>query len=259
MSFTRTTGAKIYWKLEGEKDRPALVLLNSIGCDMDLWDAVLPMLRPRFGVLRIDTRGHGASDAPEGDYSLDLLAQDTLAVMDEAGVHSAVLAGVSLGGMIAMEAALRAPSRINALALVCTSATMARAAWDERVRRVRAEGVGAIVDLAMSRFLSPSFIAARPDVAATVRRGLLAMAPAGYAGCAAAIRDMALIERLGAIRAPTLVVTGAHDASTPLEPHGRALLAAIPGARHIALEAAHLAPLDAPEAMAEALLAFSEA
>lgn len=152
MSFTRTTGAKIYWKLEGEEDRPALVLLNSIGCDMDLWDAVLPMLRPRFGVLRIDTRGHGASDAPEGDYSLDLLAQDTLAVMDEAGVRSAALAGVSLGGMIAMKAALRAPSRINALALVCTSATMARAVWDERVGRVRAEGVG---DGSQSRLLAP--------------------------------------------------------------------------------------------------------
>jgi 3-oxoadipate enol-lactonase len=259
MSFTRTAAADIYWKLEGRADRPPLVMLNSIGCDMDLWDEVLPALRRRHLLLRIDTRGHGASGAPGGDYRLQDLAQDVLAVMDEAGLGRAALAGVSLGGMIAMQAALDHPDRVSALALVCTSATMDREAWRQRGERVRAEGMAGVVDLAMSRFLSESFVEARPEVAATVRRGLLAMPAAGYAGCAAAIRDMQLLDRLGALAARTLVVTGTLDASTPLEPHGAALLRAIVGARHVALQAAHLAPLEAPGPLADALIDFLDA
>lgn len=259
MSFTRTAAADICWKLEGEAGRPPLVLLNSIGCDMDLWDEALPALRRRHLLLRIDTRGHGASSAPDGDYRLADLAGDVLAVMDAAGIGEAAIAGVSLGGMIAMQLAQDHPRRAAKLALVCTSATMDRAAWSQRVERVRAGGMAAIVDLAMSRFVSPGFVAARPEVAATVRRGLLAMPASGYAGCAAAIRDMQLTERLGAITAPTLVVTGTLDTSTPLDPHGEALLRAIPRTRHVALAAAHLAPLEAPAPLAEALIDFLDA
>lgn len=259
MSFTRTAAADIYWKLEGEADRPALVLLNSIGCDMDLWDEMLPELRRRHLLLRIDTRGHGASAAPTGDYRLADLAGDVLAVMDAAGVGQAAVAGVSLGGMIALQLALDHPERVSALGLICTSATMDPEAWRQRVERVRTEGMVGIVDLAMGRFLSPGFVEAQPEIAASVRRGLLSMSAAGYAGCAAAIRDMRLADRLGAITAPSLVVTGTLDASTPLEPHGAALLAAIPGARHLVLEAAHLAPLEAPGPLAAALIDFLEA
>lgn len=259
MSFTRRATADIHWKLEGEDVRPPLVLLNSIGCDIDLWDAMLPDLRRRFLLLRIDTRGHGASGAPGGDYRLEDLASDVLAVMDDAGIGQAAVAGVSLGGMIAMQLALDHPQRVAKLGLICTSAAMDRDAWRQRVERVRTEGMAGIVDLAMSRFLSPGFVAARPEVAATVRRGLLVMSAAGYAGCATAIRDMQLADRLGAITAPTLVVTGTLDSSTPMEPHGAALLAAIRGARHIALEAAHLAPLEAPAALASALTDFLDA
>lgn len=259
MSFTRTPAADIYWKLEGEAGRPPLVLLNSIGCDMDLWDETLPRLRRRHRLLRIDTRGHGASSAPEGDYRLEDLAADVLAVMDAAGIDQAAVAGVSLGGMIAMQMALDHSARVSALGLICTSATMDQAAWRQRVERVRAEGMAAIVDLAMSRFLSRGFGETRPDVAASVRRGLLSMSAVGYAGCAAAIRDMQLASRLDAIAVPTLAVTGTLDTSTPMEPHGAALLAAIRRARHVALEAAHLAPLEAPASLAAALIDFLDA
>jgi 3-oxoadipate enol-lactonase len=226
---------------------------------MDLWDEVLPALRRRHLLLRIDTRGHGASGAPGGDYRLQDLAQDVLAVMDEAGLARAAMAGVSLGGMIAMQAALDHPERVSALALVCTSATMDREAWRQRVECVRADGMAGVVDLAMGRFLSEAFVEARPEVAATVRRGLLATAAAGYAGCAAAIRDMQFLDRLSALAAPTLVITGTLDVSTPMEPHGAALLQAIPGARHAAIEAAHLAPLEAPGPLADALIEFLDA
>jgi len=253
MPFVQTQGARVYWKRDGRDEAPALVLLNSIGTDMDLWDALLPRLREHVALLRIDTRGHGASSAPDGDYTLDLLAADVLAVVDAAGIERFSLAGVSLGGMIGMELALRAPERVEKLALVCTSATMDAAAWNDRVNIVRARGMAAIADLAMGRFLSD---AAQPAIYEAVRRQLLGMDAHGYAGCAAAIRDMDLAARLAAIACPTLVVTGSRDTSTPLAGHGEHLVAGIPGAAHVSLEAAHLAPLEAPEALSDALLSF---
>lgn len=256
MPFSGQAGSRIYWKLEGAEGARPLVLLNSIGTDMDLWAQALPELRQTRRLLRVDTRGHGASDVVEGDYTLAGLADDVFGAMDAAGIASAAVAGVSLGGMIAMEMALARPAKVAALALVCTSATMDKAAWSDREVKVRTEGMSGIADLAMGRFLSPGFIAAQPATAATIRRQLIGMAPAGYAGCAAAIRDMDLASRLNGIGCPVLVVTGDRDTSTPLEGHGDYLLANIPDARHSALPAAHLAPLEAPGLLASEILAF---
>lgn len=232
-----------------------MVLLNSIGTDMDLWAETLPLLRPHFRPLRIDTRGHGASEATPGDYNLGMLAGDILAVMDDAGIDRAHVAGVSLGGMIAMELAQSHAHRVDGLALVGTSATMDRQAWSDRVAAVRDGGMASIADLAMERFLSLEYRVTHPDVAATVRHGLETMASNGYAGCAAAIRDMALRDGLATIAAPTLVVTGMRDTSTPFAGHGDILSDEIPGARAEAIDAAHLAPLEAPAALAELLIA----
>lgn len=255
MAFTQRPGANLYWKRDGRDDAPTLILLGSIGTDMDMWDGVLPHLRDRFALLRIDTRGHGASLSEPGDYSLTMLADDVLAVADAAGFDRFSLAGVSLGGMIGMELALRAPGRIEKLLPICTSATMDRASWNDRVAKVRGEGMAAIADLAMGRFLSD---AAEPAIYEAVRRQLLAMDAEGYAGCGAAIRDMDLADRIGGITCPTLVVTGTRDTSTPFEGHGEHLLTRIPGAAHVALEAAHLAPLEAPEALAAVITSFLE-
>lgn len=255
MPFTQVPGASLYWKRDGRDDAPALVLLNSIGTDMDLWDDVVRHLRDRFALLRIDTRGHGASAAEAGDFSLARLADDVLAVADDGGLGTFALAGVSLGGMIGMELALRAPERVTKLAPICTSATMDSAAWQDRIVKVRGEGMAAIADLAMGRFLSDE---AEPAIYETVRRQLLAMDAHGYAGCGAAIRDMDLADRISGIACPVLVVTGTRDTSTPHEGHGEHLVSRIPNAAHNALEAAHLAPLEAPQALAAALTSFLE-
>ena len=256
MAFATNDGARLYWRLDGEPDKPTLLLLGSIGADMGLWDRVVPLLLPQFRVLRMDARGHGASDAPGGDYSLEPLASDALAVMDAAGVGSAAVCGLSLGGMIAMTLALRAPGRVSALICACTSAQMDVEAWRTRVDTVRAQGMGAIVDMAMQRFFSDPFTRNHPEIVSTVRTGLLSMSPDGYAGCGAAIRDMDLMGRLAAIAVPTLVISGARDISTPFEGHGQRILAAIPGARASSLDAAHLACLEAPAAFAGAVRAF---
>ncbi|PZU56982.1 MAG: 3-oxoadipate enol-lactonase [Sphingobium sp.] len=256
MAFTSNADARIYWRLDGAQGRPPLVLLNSIGTDMHLWDAALPHLLPAFRLLRIDMRGHGASDAPDGDYSLSLLADDVSAVMRDAGIDSAAVAGVSLGGMVAMQLALDHPDRVSALALICTSAAMDSAAWATRIAAVRDGGTGAIADMAIGRFLSPDYVAAHPEIADGLKHALIGQSDDGYAGAGAAIRDMALADRVAAITVPTLVVTGQVDISTPYAGHGEHLVQAIAGARHISLPGAHLPPIEAPGGLSAALRQF---
>lgn len=255
MAMTIRDGIKLHWRLEGATDRPVLVLLNSIGTDLSLWDRTVPLLLPAFRLLRIDTRGAGGSDAPQGDYSLAMLADDVVAIMDDAGVERAAVAGVSLGGMVAMQLALDHPARVSALALICTSVTMDPAAWQSRIDTVRAQGSAAIADMAVGRFLSPGFAKHHPEVAASLRDGIVRQADAGYAGAGAAIRDMALADRIATITVPTLVVTATLDISTPYPGHGEHLLT-IAGARHVGVDGAHLPPIEAPGGLATALRAF---
>lgn len=256
MPFTIRAGVRLYWRLEGAADRPPLVLLNSIGTDMSLWDAAVPHLLPAFRLLRIDTRGHGASDAPPDDYSLAMLAQDVLAVMADAGIERAALAGVSLGGMIAMQLAIEHPEAVSALALICTSAALDRPSWAARVDAVRRDGTAAIADMAVGRFLSAPFALRHPEIAESLKRSIAAQADEGYAGAGAAIRDMALADRLDEIAAPTLVVTGAVDLSTPYAGHGEHLADRIPKASHLGVASAHLPPLEAPAELTSALRDF---
>ena len=256
MPFAMLDGVRLYWRLDGDDAAPPLVLLNSIGTDMTLWDGCLRDLSRRFRVLRVDTRGHGASDVPQDDYDLPMLAADVVAVMEAAGIRQAAIAGVSLGGMIAMQLALDHADRVTALTLICTSATMDPVAWTDRIATVRRDGTNAIADLAMSRFLSPGFTRAHPDRAASLRRSLIAMADEGYAGAGAAIRDMTLIDRLPSLTLPVLVVAGDRDTSTPFAGHGEKIAAAIPHAKVVHLDAAHLAPVETPAALAGSLISF---
>ena len=258
MAFVTHRGARLYWRQDGRADAPPLLLLNAIGTDMALWDAALPPLAKVFRVIRTDTRGHGASDAPAGEYDLETLADDALAVLDAAGAAEAAVCGLSLGGMVAMTLALAVPERVSALVAACTSPAMDPQVWEARRRTVLDEGVAAITEAALGRFFSDAFRTARPEVVDTIRAGFLSTSADGYAGCAAAIRDMRLADRLGAISVPTLVIAGARDVSTPLDGHGAAIAAALPGAAVRLLDTGHLACLEAPEAFAAAVLEFLE-
>jgi 3-oxoadipate enol-lactonase/4-carboxymuconolactone decarboxylase len=256
MPFAIRDNVRLYWRLEGAQTCPALVLLNSIGTDMSLWEPVMPALRAQFRLLRMDMRGHGASDAPAGDYSLPMLAADVAAVLEEARISQAAVAGVSLGGMVAMQCALDFSEKISALVLICTSAQMDRAAWQTRIDTIHREGTAAIADMAIGRFLSPDYAAQHPEIADALKRGICAQSDAGYAGAGAAIRDMALSGRLNDISVPTLVITGDRDTSTPFGGHGDRLMAEIPDAKHVALASAHLPPIEAPGALAASLQRF---
>lgn len=256
MPFASNGDCRIYWRADGARGNPPLLLLNSIGTDLALWDRVVGLLSGQFFVLRMDCRGHGASDAPCGPYTLELLAADARAVLDAAHVPAAVICGLSLGGMIAMTLALVAPERVTALILACTSAKMDSAAWQQRHDKVLAGGTAAIVELVLQRFFSDTYRRLHPGEVETVQTGLLDMNAAGYAGCCAAIRDMQLLEELPKVRAPTLAIAGARDLSTPFKEHGALIVGAIPGARAVHLDAGHLACIEAPGAFAGAIIEF---
>jgi 3-oxoadipate enol-lactonase len=256
MGFAVRSGMRLYWRLEGASEHPVLLLLHPLGSDLNLWDRAMPWLTRQLRVLRMDLCGHGASDTQPGDLSLASLSADAVAVMDAARVSQAAVCGLSLGGMIGMSLALSVPERIGALVCACSSARMDAALWAERIVTIRSQGLAAVADAALQRFFSAEFAHAHPEITGTIRTALQGMDAEGYAGCAAAIRDMDLIPRLGQIRARTLVITGQHDVSTPLRGHGERLLAGIAGAQGHELPTGHFAALEMPEAFANAVCAF---
>lgn len=242
----------VHYELSGPDDPSLLVLSNSLGSTPAMWDAQLPALAERRRVVRYDHRGHGGSPVPPGPYSLADLGADALALLDRLGAERVHWCGLSLGGMVGMWMAINAPERIDRLVLCCTSAKLGPPSmWVERAAIVRAEGVEAIADAGIGRWLTPGFIAREPEAAAAVRAMLAATPAEGYAGCCAAIEHMDLMDQLGAIRAPTLVIAAAQDPATPPE-HGERIAAGIPGARFALVDdAAHLATVEQPAAMTE--------
>lgn len=253
MPFIRCDGIAIHWRLEGARAAPQIVLLHSIGTDMAIYDRLVENLIDDFLLLRIDFRGHGESGASQGDYSLGLLARDVLAVIDEVGIDRAMVCGTSLGGMVAMQLALMAPERLAGLVIANSSAAMAPALWSQRVALVRAEGLAPALVGWAGRHLSPGWMATHPARVETLERGFMQSDPKGYAGCAAAIRDMALLSDLQGLCLPALVIGGEQDTATPFAGHGDRIAHAIPGASTVLLPGGHLACLEDPASFAAAL------
>jgi 3-oxoadipate enol-lactonase/4-carboxymuconolactone decarboxylase len=222
-----------------------------------MWSPQMPALLRRFRVLRLDLRGHGASDAPAGDYTIAQLGRDVLAVADAAGVARFAYCGLSLGGMIGQWLGANAGDRIERLVLANTSPRMADPALFE-VRRatVLAKGMAAIEEAVMQRFFSARLLALGSAAVESIRTALLATSPVGYAGCCAAIRDMDQRPALAGIQVPVLVIAGEQDLSTPWTGHGDVLAASIPGARAVRLDAAHLSNVERPSSFAAALFDF---
>ncbi len=230
---------------EGPADAPVLVLSGSLGTDHTMWEPQARALSERLRVVRYDRRGHGRSAVPPGPYTLADLGGDVLALLDRLGAERASFAGLSLGGMVGMWLAEHAPERIDRLALLCTGASFFDAAtWAERAAAVReAGGPAGLAELTMERWFSERFRAEHPDVVARFRAGLASTPAEGYAACCEAIGSADLQDALGTIVAPTLVVAGEKDPSSTPEA-GRALAAAIPGARLEVVAGAHLASVE---------------
>jgi 3-oxoadipate enol-lactonase len=238
--------------LEGPAGAPVLVLGNSLGTSMSVWDAQLPALSRQFRLLRYEHRGHGSaaggySPDPPGPYTIGELAADVLGLLDRFGVERAHYCGLSLGGMVGMRLASSAPDRIAGLVLCCTSAYLPPASlWTERAAAARAGEMERIAGQVVSRWFTPAYLAARPGAALPFAAALAATRPAGYAGCCEAIAAMDLRPVLARITAPTLVISAADDPATPPW-HGAVIASGIAAARLTVIRgAAHLANVSNP-------------
>ncbi len=256
MPFTTRDGVRLYWRADGHPNRPALLLLNSLGTDHALWDGVVRALSGRFRLLRMDTRGHGASDSPPGDTTIAALAEDAFAVMDAAGAATAAVAGVSMGGMTAMQMAVTAPQRLTAIAICNSAADVPPPMWLDRAAAVRAGGLAPLMDGILARWFPAAVRAANPPYLSTARATMLAQDPQGYAACCMAIATLAVKDALPGIRLPTLVVVGSLDEATPPATGGEPIAAAIPGAKLASLPTGHISPLERPDALAALLADF---
>jgi len=250
-------GIRHFYRFDGNENKPVVLLVHSLGCDHSLWDRQATDLLPHFRVLRYDVRGHGASEATPGDYTIEMLAGDALALATKLGVERFAYCGLSLGGMIGQWLGANAPDRVTRLVLANTSAKFPAPGLIEERRKVAlAQGMKPFVDAAMQRgFLAESVAADHPFVA-SMRNVLLATDPVGYAGCCAALRDLDQVDLLGTIRVPTLVIGGDRDVSTPWPGFGEQLINSIPGAMSLVLPAAHLSNLECPGQFSAALLEF---
>ena len=249
-------GCRLSWAAQGPADAPALLLLNALGTTADLWQAQIAPFAAAFRVIRFDTRGHGRSDAPAGPYALDRLGRDALAVLDAAGAGRAHVCGVSLGGQIALWLAVYAPERVNGVVAANTGARIGTTAlWNQRIRDAGTLGMQALVEPAIARWFTPRFRRTDPETVDRFRRMLGGCSAAGYAGCCAALRDADLRDDLQRIARPTLVIAGADDNATP-PASGRAIRGEVVGAELLALDAAHLANVERPDAFTAGVLAF---
>lgn len=255
-SFVDLGGTRFRCRIDGEPAAPALVLSNSLGTDLHMWDPQIPEFARRFRVIRYDTRGHGESAVTKGPYSIEQLGRDVLGVMDALGVERAHFCGLSLGGMTGTWLAANDGYRIDRLVLANTAARIPNAeAYDTRIQNVRAGGMQAVAPAVIERWFTPSFIALHGEEVARTRAMLERCPAEGYIAACAAVRDMDQRGHLKAITRPTLVIAGMHDVPTPPS-EARALVDAIGGAQYLELPASHLSNIEAAPLFTAAVLDF---
>ncbi|HMK12454.1 MAG TPA: 3-oxoadipate enol-lactonase [Acidimicrobiales bacterium] len=249
-------GTHIAYAEVGDEHAPPLVLVHSLGCDHHMWDPQIEDFAQTHRVIAIDIRGHGASDAPDDDYTLDRLGLDVIDLVDWLGVDGFDYCGLSVGGLVGQWLGLNAGTRLRSLTLCNTGAKISeRARWDERIEIARSEGMGPLVDAVIERWFKPEYVAAHPDEIDDARTTLHSTDPLGYAGCCAAIRGADLRADVHAIVTRTLIVAGTSDIATPPE-LSTFLNDEIKGSELVLLDAGHLSNVEQPAAFLDAVTRF---
>jgi len=249
-------GVRLFHRFDGPANAPVLLLSNSLGTALEMWDPQMPAFAERFRVLRYDMRGHGRSAVPPGPYSIADLGRDVLALLDANGIDRVRFCGLSMGGMTGMWLGCNAPERLEKLVLCNTSAQLGLPEhWNIRISLVQNEGMKGVAEGVIDRWFTPGFRERDPQEVDRVRRMLLETPPAGYAACCAAIRDQDQRQAICAVPVPTLVVAGARDPATPPE-HSRLIASKIAVARLVELDAAHLSNIEARDRFTASVLEF---
>jgi 3-oxoadipate enol-lactonase len=253
----KTNGIELNYVVEGSG--PWLVMSHSLACDLTMWDEQAAVLRRNFKVLRFDTRGHGKSDAPEGAYTLDMLAYDVHGLLQGLGVDRCHWVGLSMGGMIGQTFALKFPAMFASMVLADTTSRYAPDAlplWQGRIKTAQTQGMEALVESTLGRWFTEPFRKSHPEVTARVSAMIRATPVPGYAGCCSAIPQINVTDRLKEVKCPALVIVGEQDAGTPVA-LSREIHAALPGSDLVIIpQASHLSNMEQPAAFNRALATF---
>ncbi|WAP70426.1 3-oxoadipate enol-lactonase [Jiella pelagia] len=258
MSFDRINGIALHHRVDGPEGAPTLVLINSLGTDYRIWDAVVPMLAGRYRVIRYDKRGHGLSEVPPAPYRMEDHAADLLALLDHYAVGEALVVGLSIGGQIGLGLAAIDQNRLAGLVLMDTAHKIGDAAgWNGRIAAIETDGIASIADQILSRWFTPAFRS--PDNPAF--RGYTSMlvnSPSqGYIGSCAALRDADHTETARNLEVATLCMVGDQDGSTPPD-LVKACADLIVGAKFEIVEGAgHLPCIEQPEMTARLIGDFA--
>ncbi|MBW1774875.1 MAG: 3-oxoadipate enol-lactonase [Deltaproteobacteria bacterium] len=252
-------GINIRYTIEGPERAPVVTLSHSLSTDLSMWEPQMEALTSQYRVLRYDTRGHGGTDAPEGPYSLEQLAEDAMALLGALGISRTHFIGLSMGGMIGQVLAMSHPEVLHGLILCDTSSRMpdeAKPVWAERIQEVQAEGMEGQVEPTMERWFTAPFRESRSAELNPVREMIRKTKPAGYIGCCHAIQSLDLADQISRIAVPTMVIVGEEDPGTPVEA-AQAIHDQIKDSELVILKsAAHLSSMEQPKAFNDAVTGF---
>jgi 3-oxoadipate enol-lactonase len=255
----KANGIQMNYELSGKKDGPFVILSHSLGSSLLMWNPQRKVLESHFQVLCYDIRGHGKSEAPPGVYTLELLGEDAIALLDALGIDQVHWVGLSLGGMIGQSIALNYPKRLQSLALCDTAAVIAAEAqpiWQERIDAVREKGVASQWEPTMERWFTPTFLNSNPYMLGVIREEFLATPTKGYLGCIYAIRKLNYLNQLSEIKVPTLIMVGEDDPGTPVAA-SEAMHQRIPNSKLVIIKSArHLSNIEQPEIFNTNLIMF---
>ena len=255
----KTNNIEINYEIEGSDKGPWITLSHSLACNLQMWDDQMAALKKNFKVLRFDTRGHGQSSAPPGDYTLDQMADDVKGLFDALGITRTHWVGLSMGGMIGQTFALKYPGIYQSLVLADTTSRRppnAEQMWGERAAIARAKGMSGVLDTTLARWFTEPYRNTRKDVMARIGADILNTPVDGFCGACAAISKVDTLDRLKEIQCPVFIIVGEEDHGTPPE-MARAIHENLPGSELLIIKsAAHLSNVEQPQVFNEALTGF---
>jgi len=253
----KANGIEVNYEIHGKEGAPWLVLSHSLACSVRMWDPQVEAFQSRFRILNYDMRGHGASSAPQGPYTLDMLADDVLGLLAFLRIKQASYCGLSIGGMIGQTLALKAPGSFTKMVLADTTHTQPPEAlkqWEERIAIAKSKGMAGLVDGTMERWFTEPYRKRNSPEFQKIRDLVLKTPVAGFVGCGQAIMKLNTTARLKDIKLPVLAITGEQDGAAP----GTKYIGEhVPGAKYVGIpQAAHIANIEQPEAFNRALREF---
>ena len=253
----KTNGIETNYEIHGREGAPWLTFSHSLACTLKMWEPQLAEFKDRFQILVYDTRGHGASEAPQGPYTLDMLAEDLKQLLEQLDIERTHYVGLSMGGMIGQTLVLKEPSLFDRVVLADTGHAQTpetRKQWEERIRTAETKGMQPLVQGTLERWFTEPFRKSQPEVVKRIADLIQGTPVPGYVGCCRAIADLNTTARLKEIKRPVLAITGEQDAAAP---GTRYIGENVPGAKTVVIpQAAHIANLEQPAAFNRALREF---